>query len=213
MLLQLGNTQPKATWTPPTEETSAVAWFRSCNSALSTTGDVFLQNVFGNLFDCFLTTQGKRSKMQLGLVKKESWRRACKYRWRSADEVSSWGEEKSNSRDREIEWGGGWRKRHSGLDGLLLTVYKDIRAWQGAMPNKAIHQSWGSPSQVSSLPGAIPHHPFSLPKKNPLVEYLLHSRISCSEIDVPAHGILIWSGLNAARKIPIKKDSYKRSIF
>lgn len=30
---------------------------------------------------------------------------------------------------------------HSGLDGLLLTVYKDIRAWQGAMPSKSIHQS------------------------------------------------------------------------
>jgi len=29
----------------------------------------------------------------------------------------------------------------SGLVGHLFTVYKDISAWQGAMPNNGIHQS------------------------------------------------------------------------
>lgn len=50
---------------------------------------------------------------------------------------------------------------HSGLSGHVFTVYKDIRAWQGATPGAAIHQSCDSPSQhhhESPPPPPPPHH-------------------------------------------------------
>lgn len=37
---------------------------------------------------------------------------------------------------------------HSGLSGHPFTLYKDIRAWHGATPSAAIHQSCGGPSQL-----------------------------------------------------------------
>ena len=48
---------------------------------------------------------------------------------------------------------------HSGLSGHLFTLYKDIRAWRGATPGAAIHQSGVGPSQLhqpSPLLGAEP---------------------------------------------------------
>lgn len=70
MLLQLGKTQPKATWTPPTEGTSAVAWFLSCNVAPPITGDVPLKFVL----ICFklLSKGGKCLKIWIVFVKKEA---------------------------------------------------------------------------------------------------------------------------------------------
>ncbi len=43
---------------------------------------------------------------------------------------------------------------HSRLVSHLFTVYKDISAWQGAMPNNGIHQSWASskPSEIHPPP-------------------------------------------------------------
>lgn len=70
MLLPLGSTQPKATWTPPLEETSAVAWFLSHTAALSTTEDVFLFVLISNI--CKFRKEESRRFFRLVLEEKEA---------------------------------------------------------------------------------------------------------------------------------------------
>lgn len=96
-----------------------------------------------------LSKGGKCLKIWLALVEKEAEEHA------NADEGQQmrWAAEERQIAVAEIERNRGVKiETHSRLDGLLLTVYKDIRAWQGAMPSKAVHQSWGSSSQVLQEP-------------------------------------------------------------
>ncbi len=82
-----------------------------------------------------------------GLVERESWgcTDAAKVYRKDEEEEREDGESQKERVNTET---------HSRLVSHLFTVYKDISAWQGAMPNNGIHQSWASskPSEIHPPP-------------------------------------------------------------
>lgn len=129
------STRQKATWTPPSRATSAETWFLSPTPTLQTA-----EGLTGGF-----SKSDSRVFMEedvFAVFARSCWEKALRVYRCSECLQKRWRREEREDGESQKERVN--TETHSGLVGHLFTVYKDISAWQGAMPNNAIHQSWGS---------------------------------------------------------------------